>query len=697
MNTEELIKYIYETELPQVVFDGDQQKGERALVLISKYGKEAQKELSERFGSQVTFSNIFPSTALEVTQKINEYLRHKSTSTTSEGQKYLRIYKDRIDQNINGFEFSYSYIGKGGKDSSTYLSVLDVSFFDGEKSIKRNREKNEAKKSALLLARLAVQVFEGSLDELDDVQLRSLKTDGTGFAIGVWRDKEALLKQWGNSANSGKQPRVEYVADMYLKNGFPSNSDGKYYFYNCGLYDAICLAQSLLKELGADNQYFEVIVSQKDDGNIQEEDDYLDSLSCGISTNAVSGSLQNKYSAAVLESKNVILRGAPGTGKSFLAKEIAADIVSNGETQQFIRLSDEQKRQIEFVQFHPSYDYTDFVEGLRPKISDDGSIGFELQDGVFKKAVAKARKSRNTGVDNFDECWDKLVGLLEENGFLKVPYAQGRKAFPIELNEYGTGLATRTYQGEYGEGEWVSGKGRFYNKTQLYNIYRGLPGVPAGGHDNYRKAIVQYMKESLGLKDYLYSTEGSTVPFVFIIDEINRGEISKIFGELFFAVDPGYRGRAGEVSTQYMNLHEDPDDRFFVPENVYIIGTMNDIDRSVDSFDFAMRRRFRFIEIKASEQLDMLDGLTEKDEAISRMNSLNEAISAIEELNENYHIGASYFLKLETLTFSQLWTDYLAPLLQDYVRGMYDEKGILEKLKSAYEKAGVINDDSDKS
>jgi 5-methylcytosine-specific restriction endonuclease McrBC GTP-binding regulatory subunit McrB len=192
----------------------------------------------------------------------------------------------------------------------------------------------------------------------------------------------------------------------------------------------------------------------------------------------------------------------------------------------------------------------------------------------------------------------------------------------------------------------------------------------------------------------VYAESDCALPFVFIIDEINRGEISKIFGELFFALDPGYRGRIGEVSTQYANLHENPEERFFIPDNVYIIGTMNDIDRSVDSFDFAMRRRFRFIEIKASDRLEMLDGLNEKDEAIRRMNSLNEAISGIEELNENYHIGASYFLKLKTLNFGQLWTDYLAPLLQDYVRGMYDEKGILEKLKEAYENMGAYNDDS---
>ena len=124
---------------------------------------------------------------------------------------------------------------------------------------------------------------------------------------------------------------------------------------------------------------------------------------------------------------------------------------------------------------------------------------------------------------------------------------------------------------------------------------------------------------------------------------------------------------------------------FLFQINVYIIGTMNDIDRSVDSFDFAMRRRFRFIEIKADERLEMLDVLGEKkEEAICRMTALNNEIAKVEDLNENYHIGGAYFLKLKTLNFDKLWSDYLKPLLQDYVRGMYDEDIIMKKFEKAY-------------
>ena len=114
---------------------------------------------------------------------------------------------------------------------------------------------------------------------------------------------------------------------------------------------------------------------------------------------------------------------------------------------------------------------------------------------------------------------------------------------------------------------------------------------------------------------------------MFVIDEINRGEISKIFGELFFSIDPGYRGeeRYG-ISTQYSNLHNDSREKFYIPDNVYIIGTMNDIDRSVDSFDFAMRRRFRFIEVKAEDTLNMWNGILKEEhieEATQRLLALN--------------------------------------------------------------------------
>lgn len=415
-------------------------------------------------------------------------------------------------------------------------------------------------------------------------------------------------------------------------------------------------------------------------------DKYMSYMNLNQTTNN-----NNKYQEYIdiLEAnKNLILNGAPGTGKTWLAKKIAKKMGCSDN-------------EIGFVQFHPSYDYTDFVEGLRP-FEKDGNVGFERKDGVFKEFCKKSIETkRSNQIDNFEECWNKLVEKLNDDDFLDIRLLSGKKSFRIELNEYGTGLANRYYENDtYEKGEWIQGKSKFFSKEQLYNVYKGLPGVPAKGHDNYRKAIVNYMKENLGLKDYFAGADNivTSKPFVFIIDEINRGEISKIFGELFYCIDPGYRGPKGSVLTQYQNLVSEGDvfeNGFYVPENVYIIGTMNDIDRSVESMDFAFRRRFAFKEIKANKNLGMLNDLGEdlSGKSKSRLINLNNKISETEGLDSSYHIGASYFLKLKDYQgdFGKLWEYHLKGLLREYMRGMSDVGTKLESLKVAYDNESVSN------
>jgi hypothetical protein len=245
-----------------------------------------------------------------------------------------------------------------------------------------------------------------------------------------------------------------------------------------------------------------------------------------------------------------------------------------------------------FVQFHPSYDYTDFVEGLRPVQDDKGNIGFELKNGVFKEFCKKA-----LGACVYDE---------------------------------------------------------------------------DGNFD-----------------------EAKSEKFVFVIDEINRGEISKIFGELFFSIEPDRRGpEKGSVQTQYANLQTIENDTifdeklgqgwFYIPDNVYIIGTMNDIDRSVESMDFAMRRRFVFKEITAEESFVNMKMGTREEYADSPMGRLNRAIDAIPGLNSSYHIGGSYFLN-ETDP-DKLWNLRLAPLVKEYLRGTGSEDKISDLEKAFFGK-----------
>ena len=189
-------------------------------------------------------------------------------------------------------------------------------------------------------------------------------------------------------------------------------------------------------------------------------------------------------------------------------------------------------------------------------------------------------------------------------------------------------------------------------------------------------------------------------PFVFIIDEINRGEASKIFGELFYAIDPGYRGKKENmVQTQYQNLVPETDvfaKGFYVPENVYILATMNDIDRSVESMDFAMRRRFTWKEVTPADTESMLDTLPCVSEAKATMQRLNKTIIDTEGLGTAYQIGPSYFLKLGENggNFDRLWEMNIEPLLKEYLRGFRKTSEILERFKTAYfgTKAETKND-----
>ena len=600
------------------------------------------------------------------------------TIETKQQEKFeLTITAESVESTDERFTMDNLSLGDNYKPLDAYFQRANGDI------IRRAYNKGERRNTNQTLPRIACQVFEKRLATLS-------VEDKENFPICKYNPDSDVIRGIYTSVDEFKKHRntIEYLTYSY-------DNGRQFVIYSWNIFTTVVFVQECLKRFGEPGDQFVLVYREKD-----EKETAAAEPTAQINLDQRAKKYLNEFSSMLIKSKNLIFRGAPGTGKSYLAKEIAADIVSDGYFKDYTLLTDEQKKQIEFVQFHPSYDYSDFVEGLRPKVNDDGTMGFELQDGIFKKFVARARKNYEDSQKTREDV-EKEVTVQEsmEEFFSDIEF--GVDTFKtINGNEFTiTGVDDKHIN--------ISIPGNATVNRLALNLDEVRRMLESGQKFGRIKDITTFFGKTFATQGYSYdfaiykaiqakkfttskekTKQAELKKYIFIIDEINRGEISKIFGELFFAIDPGYRGKAGEISTQYSNLHSDPDEKFYIPENVYIIGTMNDIDRSVDSFDFAMRRRFRFVELKADEHLEAINESIEdeerRSEAIRRMSELNKAIAEVEDLNENYQIGAAYFAKLRTLDFDQLWTDYLQPLLQEYIQGMYDEEGIMNRFARAY-------------
>ena len=341
--------------------------------------------------------------------------------------------------------------------------------------------------------------------------------------------------------------------------------------------------------------------------------------------------------------KAIVKYGPPGTGKTYKAKESAKlqfniwkdFYASENNSYNF-------SNYIETVQFHPSYTYEDFIEGLRPILVNNQSQ-LCLQNGTFKDFCIKAGK------------WEKDLVELDPN---------------------------------------INWKDITIEELQKY-LGKELPDWQEKEHWKY---IFEYAKKG-NRNTKIFD---ALPPYFFIIDEINRADLSRVFGELMYCLE--YRGVEGCIRTQYSGLNTpdtgmlkiDNEYKFFIPNNVYVIGTMNTIDRSVESFDFALRRRFSWEEVSPDNELlrnhlkknyKIWEGLAD------RLANLNSKICKEKQLlGPDYQIGHAYFWNLPDPTMKDLsenqlatiiWNDRIKPLLQEYLRGTgRDEELICELRKS---------------
>lgn len=405
---------------------------------------------------------------------------------------------------------------------------------------------------------------------------------------------------------------------------------------------------------------------------------------------AVKNELVDEILSILRYKKNIILQGAPGVGKTFITAQLALRFC--GVSVDFSKYDEvmskyeelQKSGQIGFVTFHQSMDYEDFVEGIKPEITENGNVSYEVKDGIFKE-ICQSAIYGNGGSDNFKIAWRKLIEKLNETEIIEVPLLSNEnKKIRIELNEYGTGLATRTYENdEFKKDNWIKGKSKFYNYDQLYNVYIGLPGIPSGGHDNYRKAIVAEMKKNFGLQNYVDNKSELPKPHVLIIDEINRGNISKIFGELITLLESDKR-LGGEHPLRVTLPYSKKD--FGIPNNLYIIGTMNTTDRSVGSIDYAVRRRFAFVTLPADENTIKGD---KNQKLFNAVKNFIESNNSSEIDLDDLMVGHSYFMSDDENELRLKLKYEILPLLDEYYKD-----GILKNKPNANDFYKILDNES---
>lgn len=369
---------------------------------------------------------------------------------------------------------------------------------------------------------------------------------------------------------------------------------------------------------------------------------------------------------------NIILYGPPGTGKTYhtvQAAVAAADpmFISTATNRTQLKERYEQlvsEGRIRFVTFHQSFSYEEFVEGLRAN-SDDGAISYDIESGIFKQICEDARVGNQQQESPLEGALNQFKSQLNDVERIQLKTVRGNE-FVVEFH------GNKTFHVSPKESTYDRlGKGYPVPIEHIRNLYQGT-NTQKIYYPSYVKSILAYLVKEYQLPPFseVSKTDDTTAlpNYVLIIDEINRGNISKIFGELITLIEPSKR--AGQPEALSVRLPYSQEE-FSVPGNLHIIGTMNTADRSLAMMDTALRRRFDFREMMPNHQL--LDDVNVHDVNIGAM--LDKMNQRIEYLYDREHtLGHAFFMPLKALTdetkkfieLQAIFKNKVIPLLEEY-------------------------------
>lgn len=398
------------------------------------------------------------------------------------------------------------------------------------------------------------------------------------------------------------------------------------------------------------------------------------------------------------QKKQIILQGAPGTGKTYKTASIAVGMCNPFFTdfsdhkkvmEEYDRLVNEG--QIAFCTFHQSMDYEDFVEGLKPEVKGN-AVEYNVENGIFKTICEKAQTKEDAGITT---CIDKYLQSIKGYENKKsIPTLSGKSELYVWWTEGNDTISTRSVLSKSEKGEQYSPSPLNIEKIKMQALGEGVEN----NWRHYAQAFINAVK-----KEYDLENQISDKPYVLIIDEINRGNVSKIFGELITLLEADKRSGGGShhISLKLPYSKED----FSVPSNLYIIGTMNTTDRSTGTIDYAVRRRFAFITLES--KADVIGSWCDsqsvpynvKDAALAIFaqingNGRNDTSSFIAKHKaadfelEDLKVGHSYFMAKDMATLKMKMCYEVVPLIKEYIkdgilRGEAEDDKYFEKWQNA--------------